>query len=227
MPDYPSVGSIEMATASVTQCLLRRKRASPDARTQLHLTLLDLHMVSGSATLLLNLQRAPLKVLRVVCLVSLLVMSRDQEGSIVEEVVHLLERKPGGLREEEVEEDGVGEVADNEEEVVPVADVRHRRIRDLTDEGVECEGYHGGDGHTFGSSPGVEYFGGDDPRQWSAGCGEGEVVEPCPAFCQQVVQAMYSSLSAYMIMKPHDADLLFDDPGGNSAGLCVSSPPLT
>lgn len=50
-------------------------------------------------------------------------MAGDQERRVCEEVVHLFEGQLGGLREEEVEGEGVGEIADDEQEVVPVPDV--------------------------------------------------------------------------------------------------------
>jgi hypothetical protein len=95
------------------------------------------------------------------------------------QVVHLLERQVLRLRQEEVEEQRVREVADDEQVVVPVPDVRHGRAGDLPDQGVESEGDHGRDGDAFRPRPRVEDLGGNDPGEGPAGRGEGEVVEPC------------------------------------------------
>jgi hypothetical protein len=51
----------------------------------------------------------------------------------------------------------------------------------LANERVEGEGNHGCDGYTFRASTGVEDFGGNDPRQGTAGRREGEVVQPSPS----------------------------------------------
>lgn len=101
-----------------------------------------------------------------------------EERCVGEEIVHFLQGLACRFGEEQVEEEGVGEVADDEEEVVAVADVGHGRVGDLADDGVEGEGDHGGDGDAFGARARVEDLGRDDPGEGAAGGGEGEVVEP-------------------------------------------------
>lgn len=41
-----------------------------------------------------------------------LIHARNEDGSVCEEILHLLKRALGGLRQEAVEEDGVGQVTD-------------------------------------------------------------------------------------------------------------------
>jgi len=89
---------------------------------------------------------------------------RDKPRRLLKQVMHLLQRDFRRLREERPEEDGVREIADDEEDVVAPADVRDGHGRDLADHGVEGEAGHGGDGDAFGAGGGVEDFRGDDPR---------------------------------------------------------------
>jgi len=70
-------------------------------------------------------------VLEVVADVLFLGGADDDPGGVGEEVVHLLERAAGRLGQQEPEEEGVGGVADDEEEVVLVSDVLHRDGGDL------------------------------------------------------------------------------------------------
>ena len=105
-------------------------------------------------------------------------LSDDDPGCVGEEVVHFLERLAGSLGQQEPEEDGVGEVADDEEVVELVADVGQGDGRDLPDHGVEGEGGHGRDADTLGACAGVEDLGGDDPGEGAAGGAKREVVEP-------------------------------------------------
>lgn len=105
-------------------------------------------------------------------------MAGYQIRCIREKIVHFLKREVLRLRQEQIEEQRIREVADDKEVVVFVPDVGHRSIGDLPDQSVEGEGDHGRDRDTFGSGPGVEDLGGDDPGQGAAGRGEGEVVEP-------------------------------------------------
>lgn len=102
-------------------------------------------VVSGNCILLLNLQCSPFKILRIIGSEGILVMTRDQDGCICEQVVHLLERQSLRLRKEEIEEDCVGEIADDEQIVVFVSHIGHRKISDLSNECVEGEGSHGRD----------------------------------------------------------------------------------
>src|SRR6266536_5853734 len=95
-------------------------------------------VVGGNCILLLNLQ-CSLKILRIISPEGIFVMNRNQDGRICEQVVHLLERQPLCLRKEEIEEDCVGEIADDEQMVVSVSHVSHRKIGDLSNECVEGE----------------------------------------------------------------------------------------
>lgn len=84
-------------------------------------------------TLLLYLQRPSLKLLRISRLVSRFIRESYEERSISEEIIHLFEWETLSFGEEEVEEDGVGEIADDEEEVVFVADGCHCYASYLSD----------------------------------------------------------------------------------------------
>lgn len=70
-------------------------------------------------------------ILQVVTDICFLAGPDDDPGGLCEEVIHLLKRAAGGLRQDEPEEDGVGEIADDEEEVEFVADVFHGDGGDL------------------------------------------------------------------------------------------------
>lgn len=82
---------------------------------------------------------------------------------IREQIIHLLQRPPLGLRLEGPEPQGVGEIANDEQDVVAPADAFHGDGGDLADEGVESEADHDADGDAFAARARVEDFGGDDP----------------------------------------------------------------
>lgn len=124
----------------------------------MHLPLFDL---LGDTELPLLLFDSPLKIARDD--ISLL-HARNEQRSVGEQVVHLLERALGGFGKEGPEEDGVGEVAHNEEEVPSPGDGTHGDRGGLTDHGVESERGHGCNGHTLGTSASVEDLSGNDPR---------------------------------------------------------------
>ena len=156
-----------------------------------HDTLCSLHLRLGS-----NLVQS---VLQVVAGVAVLAGADDDPRSVAEEVVHLFERAAGGLRKENPEEDGVGEVADNEQVVELVPDIGHgdrcylalnkfgqfrysscgRRKSGTYDHGVESETSHGRDANTLASGSSIEHFGRDDPTQGSTSAAEAEIVQPC------------------------------------------------
>ena len=140
----------------------------------------NLLTMSQNPTLLMNLQRSSLQIIRIPRLILALIMSRHKERCVCEKIIHLFERQALGLWQEQIEEHGVGEVADDEDEVVFVADVRHGCGRHLPNQRVEGEGHHGGYRYTFGASASIENFGWDDPGERSACAGEGEIVEPGP-----------------------------------------------
>lgn len=116
--------------------------------------------------LLLNLYHALLNI----NLEVLHVHGRDEERRVGEQVVHLLERTSLRLGLEGPEVEGVGEVADDEEEVEPPSDAAHGDGGDLADHGVESEGDHDADGDTLGAGAGVEDFGWDDPWEFVSIC---------------------------------------------------------
>lgn len=99
----------------------------------------------------------------------LLFGSRDDPRRIGEEVIHLLERPLTGLGQQQPEEDSVGEVTDDEEEVKSIADPIHCFWCHLADHSVECIRGHGGDRDTLCTGAGIKDLGGNDPRQRAAG----------------------------------------------------------
>ena len=96
--------------------------------------------------------------------------SRHNPRCMRKHIVHLLERHFLGLRQEDVEEDRVREIANHEEEIVAVMNIFHRNGRNLTDHGIESERGHGSDRDTLGTRARVEYLGRNNPRQGTAGC---------------------------------------------------------
>jgi len=114
--------------------------------------------------LLPNLLRPPLQILRIPRRILAFIRSGNDIRRIRKQVVHFLERQSRRLGQEEIEKDGVGEITDNEEDVVPVFDVGHGGVRDLTNHRVEGEGDHGGDTDALGAGSCVEYLGRDHPR---------------------------------------------------------------
>ncbi len=172
---------------------LRSLLTSEASICQAHLTQATLHnpillllcgmlfmlLLANNSSFLPDLYSTPLQILRIASLIRSLIVPSNQVRSMSKQVVHLLERQVLRLREEEIEEQRVREVADDEQVVVPVTDVRHGRAGDLPDQGVKSEGDHGRDGDAFSTRPRVEDLGGNDPGEGPAGRGEGEVVEPC------------------------------------------------
>lgn len=123
----------------------------------------------------LPLLHLPLQIMRQVIL---LLTSRHEPRRMREHIVHLLQRHLLGLRQQEIEKERIGEIANHEEKVVPVLDIFHGNGRDLADHRVKGKRERRGDGDSLGPSAGVKHLGGDDPRQGSAGGREGKVVEP-------------------------------------------------
>lgn len=130
-------------------------------------------------SLLLNLKRSSLQLISIASLVRLLVRERNQVRRICEEIIHLFKWKTLGFWQDEVEEKGVREIADDEEEIVSVTEFGHCDVGDLSDHGVECKGDHGSNRNTLRTSFGVKDFSRNDPRERSACGGEGEIV--CPS----------------------------------------------
>lgn len=135
-------------------------------------------VVPGDVGLLLDLASAPLEIGAEVSRVSALVGAGDDPGGVCEEVVHLLEGQVLGLGQDGPEPEGVGEVADDKEEVVAPANVLYGKISNLGDHGVEGERDHGGDGHALGPRVRVKDLGRDDPAERAARRREGDVVQP-------------------------------------------------
>ena len=127
------------------------------------------------------------------------VHARDKVGSVGEQVVHLLKRALGGLRQEAVEEDGVGQIAHlqtllapsrgcqdnvtyNEQNVEPPADVLHGNTGNLSDHCIQAKRSHRSDSDTLGTCLRVEDLGGNDPGQRSTSGAERELaVVRCPS----------------------------------------------
>lgn len=122
--------------------------------------------------LLLNL---PLQIMRQIIF---LLRSGHKPRRMREHIVHLLQRHLLRLRQQEVKEHRIREITNHEHEVIPVLDILHRDGGNLADHSVESERDTRRDGDTLGPSACIEHFCGDDPGQGTAGCGEGEVVEP-------------------------------------------------
>ncbi len=132
-------------------------------------------------------------VLQIMAGITILCRPNDDPRRVFEQVIHLFEGAAGRLREERPEEDGVGEIADDEDVIVFVADVGHGDGGDLSlerrldlvrrvEEGVtynqcvEGEAGHCCDGDTLTASSGVEYLCWDDPAERSARTAETEVI---------------------------------------------------
>lgn len=81
-----------------------------------------LMLVIMMSSLPLDLQRPPLQIRREPSGVGRLVVARNEIRRVGEEVVHFFEGQAGCFGQEEVEEEGVGEVANYEDVVVAVAD---------------------------------------------------------------------------------------------------------
>ena len=131
-----------------------------------------------NSTLFPDLNGPSFQIVRISSSVFTLIMARHQIRCISKQIIHLLERQVLRLRQEQIKEQRIRKVTYDEQEIVPISNVRHCRAGDLANEGVEGEADHGGDRDTFGTGPRVEDLGGDDPREGSAGGGKGEVVEP-------------------------------------------------
>lgn len=95
--------------------------------------------------------------------VVVLLESDDHQWRVGEEVVHLLEGQFRRLWEEQPEKQCVGEITDDEQEVISIPDIGHCDRGHLADHGVERKRSHGGDGHPLGASPRVKDFGRNDP----------------------------------------------------------------
>ncbi|KKA20211.1 hypothetical protein T310_5780 [Rasamsonia emersonii CBS 393.64] len=106
------------------------------------------------------------------------IRARDKGRRLVEQLVHVLQIQPLGLRKESPEEERVGQIAHDEDDVVPPSDRRHCDGRDLADHRVEGERRHGAPGHALNAHRGAEQLCRDRPRQRTAGDEEDEVEHP-------------------------------------------------
>jgi hypothetical protein len=95
--------------------------------------------------------------------VLLRISTSDDPGGIAEEVVHLFKRHALRLWQDGVEEHGVGEVGDDEEQKVPPAHGFYGYLGHLSNQRVEGKTCHCRDGDALAASVRVEYFGGDNP----------------------------------------------------------------
>lgn len=82
-----------------------------------------------------------------------------------EQVVHLLQWDLLGLGKECPEEERVGEVTDNKEDVVFPANRLHGNGRHLSNHSVKGERHHGSQGDTFCTRACVENLSGDNPAE--------------------------------------------------------------
>jgi hypothetical protein len=98
-----------------------------------------------------------------------LVRPGHDPGGVREEVVHLLKGQLLGLGQHEVEENGVGEVAHDEDQVVSPVDVVDGDGGHLANHGVEGKRCHGGDGDALGTRVSVEDLSRDDPVSGARG----------------------------------------------------------
>jgi len=148
--------------------------------THFNLISRDLLLVQDTlASLHLSLMRDLIQpILQIMTGIALLRGAHDNPRRVVEQVIHFFERAARCFWQEDPEEDGIRQVAEDEEVVEFPADIGHRNWRDLTDHCVEREAGHRGDGNTLTSGPGVEHFGGDDPAERTARTAEAEVIQP-------------------------------------------------
>jgi len=102
----------------------------------------------------------------------------DESRVVAEELVHVLQIEPLGLGLERPEEQGIAEVANDEDEVELPSDRGDGDGRDLTDHRVEGEGGHGAPGDTFQAHGRAEEFGGNGPAERAAGPEEHVVEQP-------------------------------------------------
>lgn len=125
--------------------------------------------------------------------VILLARSRHDPRRVREHIVHLLQWYLLCLGQKDPEKDGVGEIADEENEVELICDLFHGNRRDLADHGVEGERSHGGNRHALGPGARVKDLCRDYPGEWTTCRREGEVVHPGhddePPVCTAVLGA--------------------------------------
>lgn len=128
-------------------------------------------------SILLNLLllHLPLQITRQVIL---FLRSWHKPRRMREHIVHLLKRHLLGLRQQEVKEQRIGKVANHKQIVIPILDIFHGDGGNLTDHRVERERDTSRDRDTLRASACVKHLRGDNPRQRTAGRGEGEVVQP-------------------------------------------------
>lgn len=108
--------------------------------------------------------------------------------SVREQIIHLLERELRRLGQEEVEEQGVGEVADlsedintilwrtemgedkthDEQVVIPIPHLPHRHVRNLSNHGVKRKADHRHDTHALTPRLQIKDLSWDNPAQRSA-----------------------------------------------------------
>ena len=132
----------------------------------------------NNLSLLLNFHGSSFQLLRITRIVSILVRESHQIRCIREEIIHLLKWQVLCLRQQEIEEQSVRKIANDEDEIVSIANICHGNIGDLSNHGVEGKRDHCRNRDTLGTGFGVEDLSWNDPREWSAGCREGEVVGP-------------------------------------------------
>ena len=148
---------VEKKTGKRGDGFLMRARINPGLR--------DVLDVAGIAALLADLAGAALDLGGDVGGVEGLVGARDDPGRVGEEVVHLLERQLLGLRQQQVEEDRVREVAHHEQQEVPPPRRVDRDLRHLPDHRVERVARHRRDRDALRPRVRVEDLCRDDPAR--------------------------------------------------------------
>lgn len=104
---------------------------------------------------------------------------RHKQRSLCEKSVHGLQGEFGRLRHESPEENCVGEVTDDEEDVVTWStNVLNGNGGDLADQGVESKTDHDTNTDTFTACACVEHFCRNNPCERATSRGETDVVDP-------------------------------------------------
>jgi hypothetical protein len=109
--------------------------------------LLSLLMMHSYRPLPLNLLNTPLEISSSKVMPT--TASRNKQWRISKQIIHFLQRTTGRLGKHGPEEEGVGKVAHDENNVPTPSDGFDGYCGGLTDHGVKGKGYHGRDGHAF------------------------------------------------------------------------------
>lgn len=125
------------------------------------LNMLHCTLLSKNSSLLIPLSDLPGMILKMRA--RLPRRPRHEQRMITEQLVHILQTQPFRLRLETPEEDGVAQIANDENEVELPADSRYGNRRDLPDHRVESEARHGSPRDAFQPHRGSEHLRGNTP----------------------------------------------------------------